>query len=226
MGATLRYAKVVDREHLQAHGGLTPATDNLVKLIDAAPALAQDFLVLRAWDDVDGGFEENWRLEDAYGRVVYRGTPRTVLADDGDIFDELQGVRFDYAGGEYQLVLEVDEREVARTDFEVTVADDRPATTDTSAASGDVDTEAATDAPVTTTLSEREQTVVNAVAQVEADDGPGFAQDIARAAGVDIDTARAALSRLTGSLDLVQEVSAGDDGGPDLGPRYRIKSRP
>lgn len=32
MGATLQYAKVVDREHLQAHGGLSPGTDNIVAL--------------------------------------------------------------------------------------------------------------------------------------------------------------------------------------------------
>lgn len=89
MGATLRYAKVVDREHLQAHGGLSPATDNLVKLVGTAPAVARDFLILRAWDDVGSGFEEQWHLEDAHGRVVYRGTPRTVLAEHGDIFDEL-----------------------------------------------------------------------------------------------------------------------------------------
>jgi hypothetical protein len=130
MGATLRYAKVVDREHLQAHGGLSPATDNVVKLVGTAPAVARDFLVLRAWDDVRSGFEEHWRLEDAHGRVVYRGTPRTVLAEHGDIFDELQGVRFEYTGADHQLVLEVDQREVARSDFEVVVADNPPATPD------------------------------------------------------------------------------------------------
>ena len=45
MGATLRYAKVVDRDHVQAHGGLSPSTDNLVTLRGEAPAVARDFLV-------------------------------------------------------------------------------------------------------------------------------------------------------------------------------------
>lgn len=228
MGATLRYAKVVDREHLQAHGGLSPATDNLVKLVGTAPAVARDFLILRAWDDVGSGFEEQWHLEDAHGRVVYRGTPRTVLAEHGDIFDELQGVRFEYTGADHQLVLEVDQREVARTDFEVAAVDSPPATADDRVPSSATGSETGNqaDAPVTATLSDQEQTVVNAVAQLEASDGPGFAQDIARVAGVDLDTTRAALSRLSGTLDLVQEISTGNGGSPDLGPRYRIKARP
>ena len=91
MGATLRYAKVVDRDHVQAHGGLTPSTDNLVTLADDAPAVARDFLVLRAWDVDTGGFEETWRIEDAHGHAVYRGTPRTVLAEHDDIFDRFRG---------------------------------------------------------------------------------------------------------------------------------------
>ena len=120
MGATLRYAKVVDRDHLQEHGGLSPGTDNLV-LLRAEPGVARDFLVLRAWDDVDSAFEETWRLEDPHGQVVYVGTPRTVLAEDGDVLDELQGVRFEYGDSGFQLILEVDGREVARTDFTVAV---------------------------------------------------------------------------------------------------------
>ncbi|HSK97329.1 MAG TPA: hypothetical protein VK891_11990 [Euzebyales bacterium] len=133
MGATLRYAKVVDRDHLQEHGGLSPGTDNLVLLRDREPGIARDFLVLRAWDDADGAFDETWRLEDPYGQVVYTGTPRTVLADDGDLYDELQGVRFDYGDSGFQLVLEVDGREVARTDFTVAVAGDGSTTAPESA---------------------------------------------------------------------------------------------
>jgi hypothetical protein len=124
MGATLRYAKIVDRDHLQEHGGLSPGTDNLVLLRDGEPGVARDFLVLRAWDDVDGAFDETWRLEDPYGQVVYTGTPRAVLAEDGDLYDELQGVHFDFGDSGFQLVLEVDGREVARTDFTVAVAGD------------------------------------------------------------------------------------------------------
>lgn len=125
MGATLRYAKVVDRDHLQAHGGLSPKTDNLVLLRDE-PGVARDFLILRAWDDVDSAFEETWRLEDPHGQIVYTGTPRTVLAEHGDLYDEIQGVRFDYSDNGFQLVLEVEGREVARADFAVSVADDGP----------------------------------------------------------------------------------------------------
>jgi hypothetical protein len=121
MGTTQRYAKVVDRDHLQEHGGLSPGTDNLV-LLRKEPGLARDFLVLRAWDDVDGAFEESWRVEDPYGQVVYVGTPRTVLAQDGDLFDEVQGVRFEYGDSGFQLILGIDGREVARTDFTVAVA--------------------------------------------------------------------------------------------------------
>lgn len=124
MGATLRYAKVVDRDHLQAHGGLSPGTDNLVLLRNGEPGVARDFLVLRAWNDVDSGFEETWRLEDPHGQVVYVGAPRTVLAEDGDLSDEIQGLQFDYSDSGYQLVLEVEGREVARTDFTVSVTGD------------------------------------------------------------------------------------------------------
>jgi hypothetical protein len=123
MGATLRYAKVVDRDHLQEHGGLSPGTDNLVLLRGGEPGVARDFLLLRAWDDFDGAFEETWRLEDPYGQVVYVGTPRTVLPEDGDLMDEAQGVRFDYADAGFQLILEIDGREVARTNFTVEVGD-------------------------------------------------------------------------------------------------------
>jgi hypothetical protein len=120
MGATLRYAKVVDRDYLQEHGGLSPGTDNIVMLsAEEKPAVARDFFVLRAWDDASGAFEESWRLEDPHGLVVYEGVPRNVLAEHGDLSDEVQGVRFDYADQDYQLVLEVDGREVARVSFDV-----------------------------------------------------------------------------------------------------------
>ena len=234
MGATLRYAKVVDRDHVQEHGGLTAATDNVVRLAAAAPATARDFIVARAWDGVEGGIEETWRLEDTNGHVVYRGVPRTVLADDGDIFDELRGVQFEYTDDDYQLVLEVDDREIARADFAVVVAGGPPPTTDVSvAADGSVGDEGTapggdgpTDAPVTTSLSQLDQTVLEAATRVEVDGGPGFAQDIADQAGVDLEAAREALSRLTGDADLVQEVATGVGDDEDLGPRYRIKARP
>lgn len=225
MGATLRYAKVVDRDHVQATGGLTPATDNLVKLAAEPPAPARDFLVLRAWD-VDGGFEERWRLEDEHGHEIYRGAPRTVLAEHGDVFDEVQGVRFEYAGDAYQLVLEVDDREVARTNFAVVVDTDAGATTDLSVPPATDAATAANDPPVANELTDDERAVFAAVADAESSGGPGYAHEIARTAGLDLDTVTSALSRLTGTHDLVQEVATGTGDDPDLGPQYRVKSRP
>lgn len=90
MGATLRYAKVVDRDHLRAHGGLSPRTKNIVLLAAPPPAAGRDVMLLRAWDDVSAGFEEEWRIEDRLGHAIHTGTPRTVLAEhrrglgDGD----------------------------------------------------------------------------------------------------------------------------------------------
>lgn len=229
MGATLRYAKVVDRDHVQAHGGLTPATDNLVTLPEDAPAVARDFLVLRAWDVDSGGFEETWRLEDVNGHVVYRGTPRTVLAEHGEVFDEVQGVRFEYADDAYNLVLEVDGREVARTDFAVTVTADGGAAVDTSVptAPGEGDDGADADRRVRAPadLSDQERAVLTAVAELEARDGPGHVHDVARAAELDVDAVRSSLSRLTGPHDLVQEVGPAGETA-DQGPRYRVKARP
>ena len=78
---------------------------------------------MRRWKDVDrGGFDEHWRIEDPHGHVIYVGAPRTVLADDDELGDEVQGVRFDDADSTCVLVLEIDGREVARTDVEVAVA--------------------------------------------------------------------------------------------------------
>lgn len=122
MAATLRYANVVDRDQLQVQGGLSPSTGNVVLLAEDEPGIARDFLVIRAWDDVGGGVEEGWRLEDPHGQVVYTGTPRTVLAGDDDVHDEVQGVRFDYTDTGFQLVLEIDGEEAARTPFDVSVA--------------------------------------------------------------------------------------------------------
>lgn len=228
MGATLRYAKVVDRDHAQEHGGLTPATDNIVRLAGEAPATARDFVVARAWDGVEGGIEERWRLEDANGHVVYRGTPRTVLAGHGDIYDEIRGVQFEYADEDYQLVLEIDDREVARADFAVVASGGPPPTTDAIVADA-TDGQAAghpQNEPVTAALSDLDQSVLHAVSAIEVDRGPGFAADIADAAGTDLDAAREALSRLTGDADLVQELTDEAGGDPDLGPRYRVKARP
>jgi hypothetical protein len=120
MGATLRYAKVIDRTSFANSGGqIRPGLDSEVRVPDDGPATADPFLILRAWDDVDAAFTETWRIVEPHGRTVIEGTPREVLADHGDIADELDDVGFEYADSGYQLVLEVDGREVARADFPV-----------------------------------------------------------------------------------------------------------
>lgn len=234
MAVTLRYAKIVDRRHLQESGGLSPAVDNVVELGDPAPATARDFLVLRAWDDVEGGFEEHWRLENAHGQVVYRGTPRTVRAGDGDLYDEVRGVRFEYPAEDYQLVLGIDDRDVARTDFDVVVADDRDAVADTgvpvpgrgAGAGAGTGADERGAVPADAGLSDDEQAVLVAATELETGDQPGFAREVARRAGIGLEAARTALSRLSGPLDLLQEVGTGAGDDPDLGPRYRVKARP
>lgn len=241
MGATLRYAKVVDREYLQVRGGLAPSVDNVIILTGPPPAPAREFVVLRAWDDVTSGFSEQWRLEDGHGRTIYTGAPRTVLAEHGDVSDVVVGATFDHADSAHQLVLGVDDREVARTDITVTLPDDprfaTPPASPVGAASVTdapaADTEAGTapsgqgdDAPVSRELSESEQRTLDAVARLETSGAPGFDHTIAREAAMDLTATREALSGLTGRHDLVQEVSTGADDDPDLGPRYRIKARP
>ena len=123
MGATLRYAKVVDRDRLQRSGGaVRPGLDNGVQVTAEPPAPAEPFLVLRAWDHFDGAFTETWRIVDPHGRTVHEPVSREVLAGQGDIADEVSELEVEYADDGYQLVLEIDGREVARADFPVTEA--------------------------------------------------------------------------------------------------------
>lgn len=125
MGATLRYAKVVDREGFQRRGAqIRPGLDSFVRLPAQGPGTAAPFFILRAWDDVDAGFTERWRIVEPHGRTVREGIPREVRSDHGDLADEIDDQAFEYADDGYQLVLEVDGREVARVDFPVTVAAD------------------------------------------------------------------------------------------------------
>lgn len=120
MGATLRYAKVIDRESFQRSGAqIRPGLESRVQLAGEGPAAAAPFYVLRAWDDVDAGFTETWRILEPYGRTVRESIPRQVRADHDDIADEIDDQQFEYAEDGYQLVLEVDGREVARVDFAV-----------------------------------------------------------------------------------------------------------
>ncbi|MGH8902870.1 MAG: hypothetical protein ACRDYA_14660 [Egibacteraceae bacterium] len=121
MGVTLRYAKVVDRDlFLRTGGTVRPGLANEIRLVeDEAPARAAPFLVLRAWDEADGAFTETWRLVDPHGRTVRPSTMREVLQGQTEISDEIADQRFEYADDSYQLVLEVDDREVARANFPV-----------------------------------------------------------------------------------------------------------
>jgi hypothetical protein len=125
MGVTLRYAKVVDRDlFLRTGGTVRPGLDNGIRLLDdEAPARAAPFLILRAWDDVGGAFTETWRLLDPHGLTVRPSTTREVLQGQTEISDEIADQRFEYADDGYQLVLEVDGREVARANFPVLARD-------------------------------------------------------------------------------------------------------
>ena len=120
MGARLKYAKVVDRElFLRTGAEIKPGLENRVQLISEAPAKAGVFEVHRNWYNFDGAFTETWRIQDPHGRTVYEGLQREVLDDNMDLVDEIADLEFEYADTGYQLVLEVDGREVARADFEV-----------------------------------------------------------------------------------------------------------
>lgn len=121
MGARLRYAKVVDREQLSRSGGvLRPGMDNEVRLDGEAPTAAAPFVVMRAWDHVDGAFTETWRIEDPYGRTVHDPMTHEVVPPVVELADEIVECEFEYADRGYQLVLEIDGREVARANFVVT----------------------------------------------------------------------------------------------------------
>jgi alkanesulfonate monooxygenase SsuD/methylene tetrahydromethanopterin reductase-like flavin-dependent oxidoreductase (luciferase family) len=119
MGATLRYAKVIDREDFQRRGAeVRPGLESVVHLSDSPPAATAPFYVLWSWDDFDA-FTETWRIVDPHGRTVYEPVSREVLAGQGDLADQIEDLQLDYGDDGYQLVLEVDGREVARTDFPV-----------------------------------------------------------------------------------------------------------
>ena len=120
MGARLKFAKVVDRDlFLRSGAEVTPGLDNRVELLSEAPAKAAGFMIRREWYDVDGAFTESWSLRDPHGRTLYQGLDREVIGRNQELVDEIDDLVIDYADSGYQLVLEVDGREVARADFEV-----------------------------------------------------------------------------------------------------------
>jgi len=116
----LKFAKVVDRDlFLRAGAEVTPGLDNRVELVGEAPTKAAGFMVRREWYDVDGAFTESWAIRDPHGRTVDQGLDREVVGGNQELVDELDDVLFEYADSGYQLVLDVDGREVARVDFDV-----------------------------------------------------------------------------------------------------------
>lgn len=120
MGVSLQYAKVIDRESFLRSGAhIRPGSDSIVRLTGGAPANAAPFYVLRAWKLVDSPFTESWRILDPHGRTVREPVLREVLPGDQDLADEIDDQVFEYADDGYQLVLEVDGREIARADFPV-----------------------------------------------------------------------------------------------------------
>ena len=127
MGARLHYAKVIDRELFYKRGGrVHPGLENTV-VIDEEPGRAAVFLVLRAWGDDRGTLTEQWRIESPGGRVVYESTAREVhLATMNHVErleDEVADLDLEFAADDYNLVLILDEREVARVSFPVVPAD-------------------------------------------------------------------------------------------------------
>jgi len=120
VGARLKYAKVVDRDlFLRTGAEVRPGLDNRVELHDEAPAKANGFSVRREWYDVEGAFTESWRICDPHGRTLHEGLDREVIGGNDELVDDIDDLLFEYADAGYQLILSVDEREVARVDFDV-----------------------------------------------------------------------------------------------------------
>jgi hypothetical protein len=126
MGARLVYAKVIDREVFMIRGGkIHPGLENEV-VVQSEPGIAGAFLVLRAWSDDHGSFTEQWRIEGPAGLKIYESLPREVhLATETHterLEDELADMEFEFASDDYHAVFLLDDLEVARVRFPVTVA--------------------------------------------------------------------------------------------------------
>ena len=128
MGARLQYAKVIDRQLFMVRGGkLHPHLENQVFLQDE-PGRAGAFLVMRGWTDDHGTFTEQWRLEGPGGGVIYESLPRELhIATRGHVEkleDEVADLDFQYSADNYRIVFTLDDNEVARVSFPVTVQSD------------------------------------------------------------------------------------------------------
>jgi len=126
MGARLQYAKVIDRELFYARGGrVHPKLENEVVLHEE-PGVAGAFLVLRAWTGDHGSFTEQWLIKSPGGATVYESVPREIhLATESHVEkleDEVAGLELEVAADDYNVVLFLDEREVARATFSVTAS--------------------------------------------------------------------------------------------------------
>ena len=127
MGARLQYAKVIDRELFYARGGrVHPKLESNV-ILQQEPGTAGAFLVLRAWTGDHGSFTERWSLRSPGGATVYESVPREIyLATESHVErleDEVADLELDVAADDYQLVLFLDDREVARARFIVRPGD-------------------------------------------------------------------------------------------------------
>jgi hypothetical protein len=129
MGARLRYAKVIDRKMFFVRGGkLHPGLENEV-LLDEEPGIAGAFLVMRGWSDNHGSVTEQWRIEGPGGMRIYNGLPRELHFPTEQhierLEDEVTDLKIDIASDDYNVVLLLDEEEVARVRFSVRV-EERP----------------------------------------------------------------------------------------------------
>ena len=123
MGARLRYAKVIDRKLFFDQGGkLHPGLESVV-VVDDEPGVAAAFLVFRGWVDDRGSVTESWRIEGPGGITIYEGLPREIHLPTKShierLEDEISDLEIEQVDGDYNIVFELDENEVARASFTV-----------------------------------------------------------------------------------------------------------
>ena len=123
MGARLVYGKVVDSQlYLERGGSPSPGLPNDV-VVDDEPGIAAKFHVLRAWSEDEGSVTERWTIESPGGSIIYEATPRELhfptLQHVTELDDEVADLKIEYAADDYNVVLYLDEHEVARVTFPV-----------------------------------------------------------------------------------------------------------